>query len=135
MEGEEMDENYIIARSIKEANKFIQTWEEADIEKLTDDQTRAAIGFASKINSELREWIRMHLDGEGTAHEEGYLKEQQAPWKKANTGDLFTDFGWWHRIANLMLHTAYINHAMLGGDRYHSRLMGIFRDRFSYPEE
>ncbi|HBO7587460.1 TPA: ABC transporter permease, partial [Pseudomonas aeruginosa] len=30
-----MDENYIIARSIKEANKFIQTWEEADIEKLT----------------------------------------------------------------------------------------------------
>lgn len=82
MEGEEMDENYIIARSIKEANKFIQTWEEADIENLTDDQTRAAVGFASKINSELREWIRMHLDGEGTAHEEGYLKEQQAPWKK-----------------------------------------------------
>ncbi|MDV6539879.1 ABC transporter permease, partial [Pseudomonas aeruginosa] len=25
--------------------------------------------------------------------------------------------------------------AMLGGDRYHSRLMKIFRDRFSYPEE
>ncbi|HBP2046266.1 TPA: ABC transporter permease [Pseudomonas aeruginosa] len=130
-----MDDNYIIARSIKEANKFIRAWEEADIDNLTDDQASTAVVFASKINSELREWITMHLDGEGTAHEEGYLKEQQAPWKQASAGDPFEYFGWWHRIANLMLHTAYINHAMLGGDRHHNRLMEIFRDKFSYPEE
>ncbi|HCF2313515.1 TPA: anti-CRISPR protein AcrF3, partial [Pseudomonas aeruginosa] len=40
----------IVARSVIEAARFIQSWEDADPDSLTEDQVLAAAGFAARLH-------------------------------------------------------------------------------------
>ncbi|HGK4822897.1 TPA: hypothetical protein ACJ2XS_005911 [Pseudomonas aeruginosa] len=47
----------------------------------------------------------------------------------------FADWGWWYRIANVMLATAAQNVGVAWGSQVHGRLMAIFQDRFKLRYE
>ncbi|MGC3846011.1 anti-CRISPR protein AcrF3, partial [Pseudomonas aeruginosa] len=44
-------------------------------------------------------------------------------------------WGWWYRIANVMLATASQNVGVTWGSRVHGRLMAIFQDKFKQRYE
>ncbi len=130
----------IVARSVIEAARFIQSWEDADADpdNLTEDQVLAATGFAAKLHEGLQATVLQRLVDETNRDE---YREFQA-WEEALlnadgrvASNPFADLGWWYRIANVMLATAAQNVGVAWGSHVHGRLMAIFQDRFKLRYE
>ncbi|MFO7062006.1 anti-CRISPR protein AcrF3, partial [Pseudomonas aeruginosa] len=69
----------IVARSVIEAARFIQSWEDADPDNLTEDQVLAATGFAAKLHEGLQATVLQRLVDETNRDE---YREFQA-WEEA----------------------------------------------------
>ncbi|HCA7769818.1 TPA: anti-CRISPR protein AcrF3 [Pseudomonas aeruginosa] len=128
----------IVARSVIEAARFIQSWEDADLDNLTESQVLAASGFAARLHERLQATVLQRLVDQSN-HEE-YL--EFIAWEEALlnadgrvASNPFADWGWWYRIANVMLAAASQNVGAAWGSHVHGRLMTIFQDRFQQHYE
>lgn len=128
--------NNVVSRSILQAARFIDEWQEADLDHLTESQIRAAVAFAVRLHEGFQESVLQRLVNE-SCHDE-YLEYKG--WEEALlnadgrvASNPFAEFGWWHRIANVMLSTADNNVGSSGGSwgsNTHCRLMDIFKRNF-----
>ncbi|HHO8249513.1 TPA: hypothetical protein ACRXUG_004569 [Pseudomonas aeruginosa] len=135
--------NNVVSRSILQAARFIDEWQEADLDHLTESQIRAAVAFAVRLHKGFQESVLQRLVNE-SCHDE-YLEYKG--WEEALlnadgrvASNPFAEFGWWHRIANVMLSTADNNVGSSGGSwgsNTHYRLMDIFKRNFQqwYEEQ
>ncbi|MFU7043000.1 anti-CRISPR protein AcrF3 [Pseudomonas aeruginosa] len=128
----------IISRSVIEAARFIESWEDADPDNLTESQVLAASSFAARLHEGLQATVLQRLVDESNRDE---YREFQA-WEEALlnadgrvASNPFADWGWWYRIANVMLATASQNVGVAWGSHVHGRLMAIFQDRFQQHYE
>ncbi|EPN4461384.1 anti-CRISPR protein AcrF3 [Pseudomonas aeruginosa] len=130
----------IVARSVIEAARFIQSWEDADLDSLTEDQVLAAAGFAARLHEGFQATVLKRLVDQSN-HEE---YREFIAWEEALlnadgrvASNPFADWGWWYRIANVMLAAASQNVGAPWGSQVHGRLMTIFQNRFqqNYEDE
>ncbi|EIU3553138.1 anti-CRISPR protein AcrF3 (plasmid) [Pseudomonas aeruginosa] len=128
----------IVAHSVIDAARFIDEWQEADLDHLTESQIRAAVAFAVRLHEGFQESVLQRLVNE-SCHDE-YLEYKG--WEEALlnadgrvASSPFADWGWWYRIANVMLATASQNVGVTWGSRVHGRLMAIFQDKFKQRYE
>ncbi|HGS8844234.1 TPA: anti-CRISPR protein AcrF3 [Pseudomonas aeruginosa] len=128
----------IVARSVIDAARFIESWEDADPDSLTEDQVLAAAGFAARLHEGLQATVLQRLVDESNHEEYREFKAWEEALLNADgrvASSPFADWGWWYRIANVMLATASQNVGVTWGSRVHGRLMAIFQDKFKQRYE